>query len=316
MAQSITLQDLKPGMEFQGRVTRVELFGAFVEVAPGVEGLVHISQLREERVTRVADVVKVGDEVTVWVREVHPEIGRLDLTMIRPPAHPIRSLEKGMQLTGRVTGLTEYGAFVDIGSEVEGLVHISRMGQERIRHPKEVVKPGDEVTVWVHDVDPDAQRISLTMVPPPRRPIDTLKPGMIVDGVVTRLAPFGAFVDIGAERDGLVHVQEMAPGYVNDPSEVLKVGDEVQVRILSVDRRKRQIDLSLKEALEEEFAVLEEEDDEPLVSPLEWAFKQAMEQQERKKARRKGKKQRKSFQDDQAEEIIRRTLQLKEEDAG
>jgi ribosomal protein S1 len=155
-----------------------------------------------------------------------------------------------MQLTGKVKRLELYGAFVDLGLDATGLLHISKIGGEQVNRISDVLKEGDEVTVWVEKVDPERQQVMLTMVPPLAVDWGDLKTDQVYYGKVTRLENFGAFVSIGAEREGLVHISELSHDYIKHPSDVVKVGDEVQVKVLGFNRRKRRIDLSMKALLE------------------------------------------------------------------
>lgn len=157
------LEDLKPKMRLTGTVKKVELFGAFVDVGAGRDGLVHISQLRPERVNNVADVVKEGEPVTVWVKKVDAANSRLDLTMIEPLAVEWAELKRGQVYTGKVTKTEKFGAFVDIGAERPGLVHISEMASYRVEDVSEVVKPGGEVKVQVIGVDARKKQIKLSI---------------------------------------------------------------------------------------------------------------------------------------------------------
>ena len=188
----------------------------------------------------------------------------------------IKELKPRMRLTGKVTKAVLSGAFVDIGLAQEGWVHISQLSKDPVNRVAEVVEPGDEVTVWVRKVDRRKGRINLTMLEPPARVFGDLKPGMIIKGKVTRLAPFGAFVDVGVGRDGLVHISELASGFVDTPSEIVSVGEEVDVKVLSVDHARRQIELGMKEIPLD----IDDEDDEPLPSIMELAIKQAFGRQE------------------------------------
>jgi small subunit ribosomal protein S1 len=166
------LADLKPKTRLEGKVTKIELFGAFVDVGIEREGLVHISRLRQGKVNRVADVVEVGQQVEVWVHKVDPNAGRLELTMIPPLALEWKDLESGMQIKGKVVRLENFGAFVDIGAERAGLVHVSEMSNEYIKNPAEIVHVGDEVDVRVLDVDSKKRQIRLTMKEEPAAAID------------------------------------------------------------------------------------------------------------------------------------------------
>jgi ribosomal protein S1 len=213
----------------------------------------------------------------------------------------IEDLRPGMKLTGEVKRVELCGAFVDIGVGCDALLHISQLSREPINKVTEVVREGDKVTVWVKDVDLKKRHVNLTMLRPPRRAWRELKPGIIVDGKVTKLTPFGAFVDIGVGCDGLVHVSELAPGYVPDPADMVSVGEEVEVRILSVNRRRRRIELSMKDLPLE----IEDEDYGPLPTVMEIALKKAM--AERRRERRKRKKRRAPRPREQ-EDMIAETL--------
>jgi ribosomal protein S1 len=157
------LEDLKPKMRLSGTVKKVELYGAFIDVGVGRDGLVHISQLRPERVNNVADVVKEGEAVTVWVKRVDVANGRMDLTMIEPLAVDWNELKRGQIYTGKVTKIEKFGAFVDIGAERPGLVHVSEMATYRVEDPSEIVKAGGEVRVQVLGVDAKKKQIKLSI---------------------------------------------------------------------------------------------------------------------------------------------------------
>lgn len=157
------LDELKPKMELTGTVKKIELFGAFVDVGVGRDGLVHISALKPERVNNVSDVVKEGDTVTVWVKKVDAEQGRLDLTMIKPLGIEWGELKRGQRFTGKVVKLEKFGAFVDIGAERPGLVHISEVAAYRVEDIKEALKDNQEVQVQVLGVDPRKKQIKLSI---------------------------------------------------------------------------------------------------------------------------------------------------------
>jgi small subunit ribosomal protein S1 len=157
------LEDLQPKMKLTGVVKKVELFGAFIDVGVGRDGLVHISALSLQRVNQVSDVVKEGETVTVWVRKVDATAGRLDLTMIEPLAVDWSDLKAGQVYTGKVVKLERFGAFVDIGAERPGMVHISEMATYRVEEVSEIAKVGQEVEVKVLGVDPRKKQIKLSM---------------------------------------------------------------------------------------------------------------------------------------------------------
>jgi len=168
---------------------------------------------------------------------------------VRPAGAPlsIMDLEPGMQVTGRVKSVTEFGAFVDLGVGPQGLVHISQLSRRRVSKVTDVVQEGDEVQVWIKKVDKKRGRISLTMIKPVTLHLKDVQPDMLVQGVVTRIEPYGVFVDIGTEREGMIHVSELADGFVSSPEEVVSVGDRIEARVIQVDRKARKVNLSTKE---------------------------------------------------------------------
>ena len=186
----------------------------------------------------------------------------------------LTDLKSDDAVQGKVTRTSVAGAFLDVGAEVEGFVHLSRLSP-RSNRVEDVLSAGQEVELWVSSVDPAAERLELTMMRPIRLKWGQIKPGMKTTGAVSRLEKFGAFVDIGAERDGLVHVSEMSDGYVRDPADVVHVGDEIDVAVLDVDRGKRQIRLTMNFIPEE--LKDEEEDEEELPTAMEIALQEAME---------------------------------------
>jgi predicted RNA-binding protein with RPS1 domain len=227
----------------------------------------------------------------------------------------IDQLAPKMQLKGVVKKVDLYGALVDVGVGRFGLLHISQLAEGHVNNVTDVVKEGDEVQVWVRDVDHAKGRINLTLIEPPAVTWNDVEVGSVYNGKVVRLEKFGAFVDVGAERPGLVHVSELTQGYVGDPSEVVKVGDELEVKVIGINRRKRQIDLSVR-ALEEPARKQQEAEDEPAEeapTAMELALRRAMEdsgmdfpERERGKNKRRSKKSRRNAD---REEIFARTLQ-------
>ena len=169
----------------------------------------------------------------------------------------VKLLSVGQQLQGTVRRITEFGAFVDIGVGRDGLIHISELSTTRIAKVTDVLKEGQQVTLWIKKLDRDRNRISLTMIEPGKRTIRDLQVGEVVEGTVTRILPYGAFIDIGVGRDALLHVREMSNGFVAKPEDVVKIGDTVDVRILEIARRRNRIDLSMKGLREEPEPVFE-----------------------------------------------------------
>lgn len=221
----------------------------------------------------------------------------------------IEELAPKMQLEGTVTRTELYGAFVNVGLDRDGLIHISRLAPGRVRKVTDVVNVGDKVSVWVQSVEPDRGRIALTMVEPPDVEWHEIEVGQTYEGRVVRMERYGAFVDIGAERPGLLHVREMG-AYVRNPEEVVRMGDTVQIVVRGVDRRKRQIDLGLYNEETDVDAI--EEPEEAGLSPMEIAFlqAQAQAQAEGRRFRERGGKRRsgRGATSDDMEDIYRRTL--------
>jgi len=201
-------------------------------------------------------------------------------------------VKRKMQFTGTVIKTTLAGAVVDIGVEVPGVVHISQLQKDPVNKVEDVVKVGQQVVVWVRRVEPKRERLELTMIEPLPLEWREIEKGMIVKGTVTRIEKFGVFVEIGAERPGLVHISEITHQYIKDPQQEVKVGEEVEAKVLDVNRRKKQIKLSMK-ALEEKPvfeqkpfskkrtqaspSVQPEEQEEAIPTAMEMALREAME---------------------------------------
>src|SRR5689334_7642951 len=170
--------------------------------------------------------------------------------MTTPDLASTTTLEPKTKVSGKVLKTTLAGALVEVGQNIPGVIHISQLSKDPVNKVEDVVKEGQTIDVWVRRVKKD--RIELTMIEPLALEWKEIEPDMIVKGKVVRLEPYGAFVDIGAERPGMVHVSELAHGYVKTPSEIVKEGDEVEAKVLDVNRKKKQIKLSMK-ALEPEI---------------------------------------------------------------
>ena len=251
--------------------------------------------------------------------------------MEKTNAAPDSTLQPKTRLTGKIIKTTIAGAIVDIGKKVPGVIHISQLQKDVVNRVEDILKVGQEVTVWVRRVHDD--RVELTMVEPLILEWRELKPDMVVKGKVSRLETYGAFVEIGAERPGLVHVSEISHNYVKTPAELLKEGDEVEAKILDVDRRKKQIRLSIKAATpkpeevvvevkksesrkgrsgkngkKQEEAVEQPEAKEPELTSFQIAFQKAQDRSGNKKTALKSKKARLNLKEEQ-EEIFNRTLE-------
>ncbi|MEN6300732.1 MAG: S1 RNA-binding domain-containing protein [Anaerolineaceae bacterium] len=171
-----SLSEIKRKTKFTGTVIKTTIAGAIVDIGLDTPGVVHISQLQQEHTNRVEDVVKVGQTVDVWVKRVDPKKNRIDLTMIEPLALEWRELTKGMVVKGKVTRLEKFGAFIEIGAERPGLVHISEMTHEYIKTPGDVVKEGDDVEVQVLEVNRRKKQIKLSMKALEEKPVKEVKP--------------------------------------------------------------------------------------------------------------------------------------------
>ncbi len=234
-----------------------------------------------------------------------------DQALLEERPTSINDLRPKMLLSGRVTKIDLYGAFVDIGIGRDALIHISKIRRGRVNRVDEVLSEGDEVEVYVSGVDTGAGRVSLTMIKPLDVTWNDIKKGAVFTGKITRLEQYGAFVDIGAERAGLVHVSEMGDEFLRHPSDLFAVEQEIAVSVLDFDRKKKRIDLGLARADEEEAIGDEDEVEEEPLTAMEVALRKAFEGTEtplaasRSKKSRRGRNRRRKTQDD----ILSRTLQ-------
>lgn len=234
-----------------------------------------------------------------------------DKTDSRPLS--IQDLKPKMRLEGTVTQVGLHGAAVDIGLPCEGLLHISQLSANgEVDAVSEAVSVGDEVVVWVTEVEPEQNRVSLTMVKPPQVMWSELRDGQVYSGEVTRIEQYGAFVDIGAERPGLLHVREMSAGYVDHPTEIVSLGDEIEVRVLRVDRQRQRIDLT-RQGLEEEVVeeVTPEETEQEEEPTTQTAMEVAMERaraDRHRGPREKARADKRKADLAEREDILERTL--------
>ncbi len=249
-------------------------------------------------------------------------MGPEESTINIPPRKVVKTLAVGQEVQGTVKRVTDFGAFIDIGVGRDGLVHVSEMAPGRVAKASDIVKQGDQVTVWIKELDREKNRISLSMIQPGTLTVQDLEEGMVVKGKVTRLERYGAFVDIGVGRDGMLHVKEMGHGFVEKPEDVVQLDSEVDVQIIGIDRRRGRIDLSIKNlipapemaaaapiASPAEGEIVSEPVDEGFVSPFELAFQQAnSERGDQRRDRRKKAKTRSYYDEDDEEDIISRTI--------
>ena len=246
------------GAKVKGKVTNLMPYGAFVELEEGVEGLIHVSELSwTKRIARPSDVLTMGQELEAIVLGVNKDEQKISLGVRQLETNPWDAMEHkypiGKTVKGIVRNLTAYGAFVELEEGIDGMVHVSDMSWTRkINHPSEQVKKGDEVEAVVIDIDKNAQRISLGMKQideDPWKAIETrYKIGDKVKGVVSKLATFGAFIQLDGDIDGLVHISQLREERVEKVKDVLKAGDEIEARVIKVDKGERRIGLSIKAA--------------------------------------------------------------------
>jgi len=193
-------------------------------------------------------------------------------------------LKRKMHFTGKVVKTTLAGAVIDIGLETPGVVHIAHLRKEPVKRVEDVVQVGQEVDVWIRRIHQNAKHVDLTMVEPLPLEWREIKKGMVLSGKVVRIEKFGAFIDVGAERPGLAHISELTHEYVRTPEDAVKVGDDVEAKVIDFNRRKKQIKLSLKAMkappAPEPEPEEEEEEVQPSLTAMEIAYRKALEDQE------------------------------------
>ncbi len=258
------------GSRVRGKVVNLVPYGAFIEVEEGVEGLVHVSEISwVQRVSRASDVLALGEDVEAVVLSISRADQKISLGIRQAGPNPWDDADKrypvGSRITGSVRNFTTYGAFVQLEEGIDGMIHVSDMSWTRkVNHPSEVLKKGASVEVVVLDVDPGNQRISLGLKQAQEDPwtavSDRFKVGQVVEGKVTKLASFGAFIDLDHGVDGLVHISQVSEEHVENARDVLQVGQAVRARVVKIDPVERRIALSIKAANmpDEEFSVQED----------------------------------------------------------
>jgi small subunit ribosomal protein S1 len=245
------------GMKVKGKIVSIKDYGAFVELEDGIEGLIHVSEMSwTERVKHPSKLINVGDEVECKVLEVDSKSKRISLGLKQLQANPWDELEikypVGTQVDGEVKSITDFGIFVDIGMGIDGLIHISDLAwTKKFAHPSEKYKKGDPIKAMVLGIDKVNEKFSLGIKQLERDPWESIraryKQGQPVDGLVTKVTDFGAFVEIEEGVEGLIYVSEIADHRIEKPSDILKVGDKVRAEILSIDAKERRIGLSIKQ---------------------------------------------------------------------
>ena len=266
------IQDQFPvGARVMGKVVNLAAYGAFVEIAPGIEGLVHISEFSwTKRVARASDMLSIGDEVQVVVLSIDVENQKIALGIRQTQANPWDTVQDrfpvGSKVKGKVRNFTAYGAFVELEEGIDGMIHVSDMSWTRkINHPSECLQKGQEVEAVVLDVNTKEQRISLGLKQAQTDPWSEIASkypvGMVVKGKVSKIASFGAFVELEDGVDGLVHISQISDQRIEKVKDALDVGQEVEARVVKVDRGERRIGLSIRamSMTEDEVKALEAE---------------------------------------------------------
>ncbi len=258
------------GSRLKGRVVNLAPYGAFVEIEEGVEGLVHVSEISwTKRIQRASDVLKIGDEVEVVVLSINLDEKKISLGMRQTEENPWEVVALnypiGSIVSGKVRNFTSYGAFVEVEEGVDGMIHVSDMSWTRkISHPSELLKKGEMVETVVLEIDAANQRISLGLKQAQEDPwtqiTNKYKEGQKITGKVTKLTNFGAFIEIEEGIDGLVHISQISDTHVEKVKNVLKIGDQIDARIVKLDPVEHRIGLSIKAAniADEDFKINDE----------------------------------------------------------
>ena len=255
------------GTRISGKVVNLVPYGAFVEIEEGVEGMVHVSEISwTKRVAKAADALTVGQEVHAIVLNVNKDEQKISLGIRQTEMNPWQKAQEkypiGSRVNGVVRNFTNYGAFVQLEEGIDGMIHVSDMSWTRkVNHPSEVLKKGDQVDCVILEVDPQQQRISLGLKQAQEDPWSQIaakyKVGQVVKGKVSKLASFGAFVEIEEGIDGLVHISQISDDRVQKVKDALQPGQEVEARVVKIDAVERRIGLSIKAAklADDEFVV-------------------------------------------------------------
>lgn len=267
------------GKQYKGTVKSLTSFGAFIDLG-GVDGLIHISELSPVRIAHPSEVISVGDEIEVYIKELNKEENRISLVKElkeQKTAEFWANAEVGKQYTGVVKSLTSFGAFVDLGG-VDGLVHISELSWQRIAHPSEVVKVGDALDVYIKEINKETEKISLGYKKAEDSPwvkaTTNLKVGDAIKAKIVRILPFGAFAEVAPFVDGLIHISQISHERIGKPSDVLAIGDVVDAQVVEINEETKQIGLSMKALMEKPAQETEEpaEDDAPTSYTEESSF--------------------------------------------
>jgi small subunit ribosomal protein S1 len=249
------------GSTVSGKVVNIVDYGAFVELEPGVEGLIHVSEMSwTRRVPHPSKLLRKGDIIQARVLDVDPTKQKISLGIKQLQTNPWELLADkypvGSRIVGKVRNLTDFGAFVEIEEGIDGLIHVSDLSwAKRVMNPSDVLKEGDEVEAVVLSVDVEKQRVSLGLKqvePDPWIQVpEKYAIGTIVRGKIVNITNFGAFAKLEEGVEGLIHISELDERHVDNPEEIVSVGEELGLKVISLDPEERRIGLSLKEAKED-----------------------------------------------------------------
>ena len=265
------LEEIEVGQVREGIVKNVTDFGVFVDLG-GVDGLLHITDMSWGRIVHPNEITKVGETIHVKVLDYNPETTRISLGLKQLEPYPWENIEAryplGSRVKGRIVSVTDYGAFIELEKGIEGLIHVSEMSwTQHVKHPSKLVKPGDEIEAVVLNIDKENEKISLgikQLEPDPWSVVDINFPvGNEVEGKVRNLTAFGAFVELDEGIDGLVHISDMSwTKRLQHPNEMVKKGDSLKVKILSIDKENRRISLGIKQLVEDPWPTF------PMIYPV------------------------------------------------
>ena len=252
--QKEAMKNISLGAVIEGTVKNITDYGVFIDLG-GIDGLLHVTDLSWKRVNHPRELVHVGDKIKVKVIQFDPESHRISLGAKQLEEDPwetaSRAFNVGDTVSGKVSSITDYGAFIDLGNNIEGLVHMSELSwTNKNIHPSKVLQVGQDVNVVVLDIDQEKRRISLGYKQLQPKPWDSVLEryavGDVITGKVVRIVSFGAFVEVEKGIDGLVHVSQISHEWLENPTSVLKVGDEVEAKIVDMDVEKERMNLSIK----------------------------------------------------------------------
>lgn len=246
------------GSKIKGQVVNIMTYGAFVKLETGIEGLVHISEMSwTRRINHPSEIAAIGDSVEAIVLNINKEKEEISLSIKQVEKNPWTLIEEKYpprtKIKGRVRNLTNYGAFIEIEDGIDGLLHISDMSwSKKVAHPSEIVKKGDKIETIVLSVDKEKKRVSLGIKQlkddPWKKEIpEKYSVGDIVKGKVTKIADFGAFLDLGDGLEGLLHISELSNKKIDNLEKIISIGDELDIKIIKMEPEARKIGLSIKD---------------------------------------------------------------------